>query len=122
MLCCWTSWLSLGFACDIQVLSEQQLLGVGIRSMTGSKRIMHYQGRNRVCECVVVGDGAGGWSFYPFGPTSHLLCSDPKKLVKLKMAPALFQKHILGQNQLFKTYTNALSVCFSLTTKLKITT
>lgn len=32
MLCCWTSWLSLGFACDIQVLSEQQLLGVGDRS------------------------------------------------------------------------------------------
>lgn len=61
------------------MLSEQPLLGMGIRSMTGSKGTMHYQEPNRACECVVIGDGDGGLSFHPFGPTSHLLGSDPKK-------------------------------------------
>lgn len=65
MLCCWTSWLSLGFACDIQVLSEQQLLGVGDRSTVELEKdhALPRKEQCTVCERVVVRDGGGGWSF-----------------------------------------------------------
>lgn len=81
---------------------------------------------NSVCACLVVGDGGGGWFL---SQTSLLLCANPKKFnyvwLNIKIAPTLFQQSTLGQilqnSGHSKTTIKALSVCFSLTTKLRIT-